>query len=104
MATEACAIRHELQAGTEAGETAKPAAAAAVLAGAGVGTETAAAGVSRGGALTGPALAAKAKAAAAKAATGGSRKKRVRFCAFDLSTVDMPTDAVEDSDVAGKCI
>lgn len=38
---------------------------------------------------------------------GGARgggvitKKSVRFCAFDLSTIDMPTDAIEDSDTAG---
>lgn len=28
-------------------------------------------------------------------------KKRVRFCAFDLSSVDMPSDAIQDSDVPG---
>ncbi|CAN0503694.1 unnamed protein product, partial [Ectocarpus sp. 12 AP-2014] len=70
VATEACAMKHELRAGTEAGETVPPSA------GAGAG-------------------------AAAKAA-GGKKKKGVRFCAFDLSTVDMPTDAIEDSDAAAK--
>lgn len=38
-------------------------------------------------------------------AVGGgdvNKKKRVRFGAFDLSTIDMPTDAIEDSDVAGE--
>ncbi|CAN0504495.1 unnamed protein product, partial [Ectocarpus sp. 12 AP-2014] len=68
VATEACAMKHELRAGTEAGETVPPSA--------GAGT-------------------------AAKAA-GGKKKKGVRFCAFDLSTVDMPTDAIEDSDAAAK--
>lgn len=74
VATEACAMKHELRAGMEAGETVPPSA------GAGAG--------------------AKAKAAAA----GGKKKKGVRFCAFDLSTVDMPTDAIEDSDVAGRLL
>ncbi|CBJ28034.1 hypothetical protein Esi_0089_0094 [Ectocarpus siliculosus] len=75
VATEACAMKHELRAGTEAGETVPPSAGAGV--------------------------AAAAAAAAAKAA-GGKKKKGVRFCAFDLSTVDMPTDAIEDSDAAAK--
>lgn len=29
-------------------------------------------------------------------------KKSVRFCAFDLSTVDMPSDAVQGSSLPGK--
>ncbi|CAM9735965.1 unnamed protein product, partial [Laminaria digitata] len=48
---------------------------------------------------------AEAAAAAAAATTPGrgvKKKKRVRFCAFDLSTIDMPTDGIEDSDVAAK--
>ncbi|CAM9304642.1 unnamed protein product [Ectocarpus sp. 6 AP-2014] len=73
VATEACAMKHELRAGTEAGETVPPSAGAGVAA---------------------------AAAKAAKAA--GGKKKGVRFCAFDLSTVDMPTDAIEDSDAAAK--
>lgn len=91
VATETCAIRHELRAGLEAGDTAKPAAAA---------PGAAAAGVSRGTASTSPAPA----PAARGAAGGGGKKKRVRFCAFDLSTVDMPSDAIKDSDVAGELL
>ena len=41
-------------------------------------------------------------AAVAGGDRGAKTKKRVRFCAFDLSTIDMPTDGLEDSDVAGE--
>lgn len=77
-AAEGCAMSHELRAGTGAGGE--------VPSSLGVG----------GGAST-----AAAAGAASAGGGGGKKKKRVRFCAYDLSTVDMPSDAIEDSDVAG---
>ena len=32
----------------------------------------------------------------------GGARKRVKFCAFDLSTVDMPCEAIQDSEVPGE--
>eukprot|EP00903_Cladosiphon_okamuranus_P007116 g6914.t1 len=95
VATEACAMRHELRAGADAAETVPPSASAGRVGG---GASAAAVATT----TTTTAATTAAAAAAAKAKAVAATRKRVQFFAFDFSTVDMPTDAIEDSDTAAK--
>eukprot|EP00904_Undaria_pinnatifida_P009783 jgi/Undpi1/5935/HiC_scaffold_2.g01209.m1 len=96
-AAESCAMKHELKAGGGAGAEAAAAAVAAAAA-----PDVLAVDMGKKAIVKRPTAVAVGGGMMAVGGGDVNKKKRVRFGAFDLSTIDMPTDAIEDSDVAAK--